>query len=289
MAPAREEKKMFRNLIESDSHRKDYSRRGSFFLGTLAVYAGLFMALTIGSIYAYNIQFEDQDLELVSLIAPIEPEREQIPRAPTSRRVQAAAGSSGNTKPMVVKSAPVISVMDPTRAPGKVSIAPPVPELPPGMKYRIGIPKEGDNIFGGGDGKNSAGGFGGGDNSGGGGGGLDELARQAPPPPALAKEIVKPPTNRTVVSAGVVNGKASSLPRPVYSVIAKNARAYGVVTVQVLIDETGKVVSARVVSGHPLLQRESVQAAYQARFTPTLLSGQPVRVSGVITYNFVLQ
>lgn len=279
---------MFRNLIESDSHKKEYSRRGSFFLGTLAVYAGLFMALTVGSIYAYNIQFEDQDLELVSLIAPVEPEREQITRAPTSRRVQAAAGSGGSTKPVVVKSTPVISVMDPTRAPGKVSIAPPVPELPPGMKYTIG-PKEGDNIFGGGDGKNSAGGSGGGDNSGGGGGGLDELARQAPPPPTITKETVKPPTKRTVVSAGIVNGKASSLPKPVYTSIAKAARAHGVVTVQVLIDETGKVVSASAMSGHPLLQRESVQAAYQARFTPTLLSGQPVRVSGIITYNFVLQ
>lgn len=277
---------MFGNLIESNSQRKDYARRGSFFLGTLTVYAGLFLAITVGSIYAYNIQFENQDLELVSLIAPVEPAQERMPRPTMMSRSQAASNSSA--KQMVVKSAPVIAMMDPTRAPNKVSVAPPVPELPPGMKYTIGIPKPGDNIFGGSGGKNSGGGSGSND-SGGSSNEIDELARQAPLPPVIKKETVKPPTKKTVVSAGVINGKASFLPKPVYTAIAKAARAYGVVTVQVLIDENGKVVSASAVNGHPLLQRESVQAAYQARFTPTFLGGQPVRVSGVITYNFVLQ
>lgn len=58
-------------------------------------------------------------------------------------------------------------------------------------------------------------------------------------------------------------------------------------TVQVLIDERGNVVSATAVSGHPLLRAAAVSAARSARFSPTMLSGQPVKVSGVITYNFV--
>lgn len=86
-----------------------------------------------------------------------------------------------------------------------------------------------------------------------------------------------------------MNGRAISKPAPPYPAIARAARASGVVTVQILVDEQGRVVSARAVNGHPLLQQAAVQAAYQARFSPTLLSGQPVRVSGVITYNFVLQ
>jgi TonB family protein len=61
------------------------------------------------------------------------------------------------------------------------------------------------------------------------------------------------------------------------------------VAVQVLIDETGRVVSAKVVSGHPLLTLESQKAAMQARFSPTIVGEQPVKVSGVITYNFVMQ
>jgi periplasmic protein TonB len=92
-----------------------------------------------------------------------------------------------------------------------------------------------------------------------------------------------------VVTGGVLNGKAISKPQPPYPAIARAARAQGTVTVQILVDEEGKVISANAVSGHPLLQQAAVNAARGARFAPTFLSGQPVRVSGVITYKFVLQ
>ena len=105
-----------------------------------------------------------------------------------------------------------------------------------------------------------------------------------PPPPAPAA-----PGGGKVISAGVLNGKAVSKPQPTYPPIAKAARAQGTVTVQVTVDESGKVISASAVSGHPLLQQAAVQAARQARFSPTLLSGKPVKVSGVLTYNFVLE
>jgi TonB family protein len=91
------------------------------------------------------------------------------------------------------------------------------------------------------------------------------------------------------VSGGVLNGKAISKPAPPYPEPAKAARASGTVTVQVTVDETGHVVSAEAVSGHPLLREAAVQAARQARLSPTLLSGKPVKVSGVLTYNFVLE
>jgi periplasmic protein TonB len=63
----------------------------------------------------------------------------------------------------------------------------------------------------------------------------------------------------------------------------------GTVTVQITVDRDGNVTEAKAVSGHPLLQQAAVAAARQARFKPTLLSGQPVRVLGVVTYNFVLR
>ncbi len=107
-----------------------------------------------------------------------------------------------------------------------------------------------------------------------------------PPPPAPNPT----PTPRLApISGGVLNGKAISLPKPSYPPIARAARASGTVTVQVTIDESGKVISARAVGGHPLLQQAAVQAAYGARFSPTQLSGQAVKVTGVITYNFVAQ
>src|ERR1043166_863372 len=108
-----------------------------------------------------------------------------------------------------------------------------------------------------------------------------------PPPPPPTPSA--PSSNRAPVSGGVLNGKAISKPEPAYPPIAKAAKASGTVTVQILVDESGRVVSATAVSGHPLLQAAAVAAARQARFSPTLLSGQPVKVSGVITYNFVLQ
>ncbi|HEX7771491.1 MAG TPA: energy transducer TonB [Pyrinomonadaceae bacterium] len=90
------------------------------------------------------------------------------------------------------------------------------------------------------------------------------------------------------MSTGVLEGKAVSLPRPIYPALAKQIGVHGSVTVQVLIDESGKVISASAVAGHPLLAGEARKAALQARFQPTTLSNQPVKVTGVITYNFVM-
>ena len=91
------------------------------------------------------------------------------------------------------------------------------------------------------------------------------------------------------ISGGVMNGKAIMLPRPEYPAIARAAKASGTVTVEITIDEEGNVVSARSVSGHPLLQSAAVTAARQARFTPTKLNGQPVKVNGVLVYAFEAQ
>lgn len=90
------------------------------------------------------------------------------------------------------------------------------------------------------------------------------------------------------IQGGVLNGKATSLPKPSYPAEARAARVSGTVKVQVIIDEYGNVVSATAVSGDPLLQGVSAEAARLAKFSPTTLSGNPVKVAGVITYNFVL-
>ena len=83
-----------------------------------------------------------------------------------------------------------------------------------------------------------------------------------------------------------MNGRALALPKPEYPKIARSAHASGTVTVQVVIDEAGNVISAHAVGGHPLLQAVSVAAAREAKFSPTKLCGEPVKVAGVITYNF---
>ena len=114
-----------------------------------------------------------------------------------------------------------------------------------------------------------------------------EIVTDTPPPPPVPG--VTPRKITAPISGGVLNGKATSLPKPAYPPIARAAHASGAVTVQVLVDEEGKVLTARAVSGHPLLQAAAVAAARQARFTPTKLSGQSVKVTGVIIYNFAAQ
>jgi TonB family protein len=103
------------------------------------------------------------------------------------------------------------------------------------------------------------------------------------------EEAATEPGQRAPISGGVLNGKATSLPQPAYPEIARAAHASGEVTVQVTVNETGNVVAARAVSGHPLLQAAAVMAARQATFTPTRLSGEPVKVTGVLIYNFTAQ
>ena len=104
----------------------------------------------------------------------------------------------------------------------------------------------------------------------------------AEPPSPGPKPILKP------ISGGVLNGTAISLPAPTYPDAAKRMRTAGTVSVDVVLDESGKVVSANATSGPTILRDAAVQAALKARFSPTKLSGQPVKVAGVINYKFAL-
>ncbi|HEY9284347.1 MAG TPA: TonB family protein, partial [Pyrinomonadaceae bacterium] len=91
------------------------------------------------------------------------------------------------------------------------------------------------------------------------------------------------------VSGGILNGKAIRKPAPAYPAAARAAGATGQVVVQITVDECGVVEKAAAVSGHPLLREAAADAAYESVFSPTRLSGRPVKVTGTITYNFVLQ
>jgi len=91
------------------------------------------------------------------------------------------------------------------------------------------------------------------------------------------------------LAGGVLNGRAVKLAKPEYPHAARKSHVSGLVVVRVLIDEQGKVISAQAISGDPLLHDACVEAAKNSRFTPTLLAGTPVKVTGVIHYNFVAQ
>ncbi len=112
------------------------------------------------------------------------------------------------------------------------------------------------------------------------------ISSSGTPPAELSRGC--PLERPRVVSGGLLQVKAISKPLPVFPPAAKAARVGGTVAVQVEVDEGGSVSKAEAVSGPSLLREAAEDAAREARFSPTRLSGQPVRVSGVITYNFVL-
>lgn len=267
---------MFNNLIESSSHRKEFKRRGSFFLLTTASY-GLMLVLTgIASIYAYDARLEEQNYEQVITMLPPEP-------APAPTKViadPAKPRDNANNKSTIPERAVAMpDVNRPEVPPEKVSAEPnKVQPLPPGPVKITGRDWNPPVASGGGNNPSSTGGG----------------TRIVPPTHVILDDDLPPlppapRVNKIIRSGKVLNSQALSLPKPLYPPLAIQIRQQGTVNVQVLIDETGRVISAQPVAGPPLLLAEAKKAALQARFSATTIGGQPVKVSGVITYNFVLQ
>jgi outer membrane biosynthesis protein TonB len=90
-----------------------------------------------------------------------------------------------------------------------------------------------------------------------------------------------------IVKHGIVNGRALSLPIPDIPAGAGRIMIRITVYVDVLIDEEGNVIRAGATSGGFALQEASRNAACRAKFSPTLVDGAPIKVAGMVTYNFV--
>jgi protein TonB len=268
---------MFNNLVESDSHKEDYKRKTSFFLYTLAGYAVLALAAGVASIYAYDAHLENQNTEFLVLLAP-----SQAPQPVHENDTQRPRANPGDNRQVSERETLIARVSDSTAPPDRVSaVGPTTPEMPPGP-----VALTGRNLDAGSSGDRNAlptpGSGSGSDN----GSNRNIVRIEEPPPPRVAPT----PVPKKIINKGsLISSQAISLPKPPYPAIARAVHASGTVTVQILLDETGKVISARAISGHPLLQDAAVKAAYQARFSPTILTGQPVKVSGIITYNFMPQ
>ena len=269
---------MFTNLIESQSHRKEFKRRSSFVLVTVAAYAVILFGAGIASIYAYDARLEEQtsSLELLNWVPPVtttapkpiptHPEPVRRPttsNAPVDRNISVAERTAivpPTNDPRVVPHdvGVTASNIPPTTGPVRLTgrnVDPPAASTSDSGNC-IGCPSTGSTVV---------------------------VPDKAPEPP-----IVKPPTTQRVTSI-VLSSKALSLPQPAYPIMAKQTGTHGPVNIQILVDEQGKVISAQIVAGNPMLTSAAKEAAMRARFTPTILNGQPVKIQGVIIYNFVLQ
>lgn len=269
---------MLDQLVESKSNSAENKRRSEFLLATLVVAVTVLLSSWTYSLFAKDFGMGGDDLALTTLVAPVPvpdeeppPEPEKKPEPQKQPDVDVRKELIQNIMQSPVKPPDVISTtknqvkemrLDRMTKLGS-SDADTGARVDPGVSRVVATGGEGGLSTG--TGTEPTGG----------------TAAPPPPPPPAKKEPPK------TVSGGVLNGKATSLPKPPYPPAARAVRAAGSVSVQVLISESGSVISASAVSGHPLLRAAAVSAARGARFSPTLLSGQPVKVSGVITYNFV--
>lgn len=107
--------------------------------------------------------------------------------------------------------------------------------------------------------------------------------QQKQPEATAASETAAP------AEGGILNSKATQLPAPKYPEEAKTTHAFGQVQIQILVDETGKVISAEAMFGPESLRKAAVDAARLARFKPVIVDGKAVKVSGILTYDFAAQ
>ncbi|MDX2044325.1 MAG: energy transducer TonB [Acidobacteriota bacterium] len=255
---------MFDTLVES-TKRKNGKRASRYFVVTTAIYAVALVAIGVGTIIGFSPALAEEH-SLIGMLAP---------PLPNNAPPTVMAKNIPNIKPDI--SAGFV-------APVKTPI-----EFPDPYKVQPAGPKPGPVVF------NRDFPF---TNSGGSGTGIGtskDTIPDPPPPPDIKKVEIKPPPTPetpkkpTAVSEGVLQGSAIRKQRPTYPPIAKAARVSGPVQVVVTISEQGKVIDAYAADGNPLLRQAAVEAARQWLFTPTTLSKVPVKVQGMLTFNFVLQ
>lgn len=281
---------MLNQLIESNGNNNADKSRGRYLFTTFVLVVGLCFSALVWSLFAKDFKMGSGNLEMSELVAPLV---ENAPPAPVVKEEKREQPSKAKTE-MPTRQANVLRLEESPIVPKTVSVVPNVQKARPKGNFLVSD-KIGDvdpqsfstaNQTRGND-ENAT--------------GISQIHQSAPlenakkvelppPPPAIKKPVVEAAQKQkqTVVSGGVINGKATNLPKPAYPASAKLIRAAGEVSVQVLIDENGNVVSAKAVDGHPLLRGVSEKAALGAKFKPTLLSNQPVKVSGVIIYKFAV-
>ena len=98
------------------------------------------------------------------------------------------------------------------------------------------------------------------------------------------------PTAPLHLTAAITPPVAISKVQPRYTEPARRAGLQGVVVVEAVVDEQGRVTDARILRGLPMgLDRAAIEAIQQWKFRPALLENRPVKVYFILTANFTLQ
>ncbi|MBK8810819.1 MAG: TonB family protein [Acidobacteria bacterium] len=269
---------MLDQLVESKNNSAENTRRSEFLLATFIIFVIALLSGWTYSLFAKDYGMGSGDLDISSLVAPVALPEEAPP--PPEPEVKQEKTTKTNSDDIVLKE--TYARLDQEVNLKEVDKG--ARDVVDASKFDLSRVKKGaENSIPTNATRQS--------NEGGGGIEQSVAPTKSKDDEDFEKVAVKTstPTPKPVpriISGGVVNGKATNLVKPPYPAAARAVRASGAVNVQVTIDENGNVISASAVSGHPLLRAAAASAARSSKFSPTLLSGQPVKVTGVIVYNF---
>jgi protein TonB len=261
---------MFEQLVESSLSGKR-PRRWKYFIATAMAWIAALAVVVVGGVVAYEGRLSDI-AEITHIGIPQPPPERGLESIRSQPKQKGAPKSvTQNEEWVSQKESPVTIESQPT-APPVASASADSNDEPP-----TGPPGPGDGKKGGVEGGDDRA-----DRS-------EHVERSEPPQPEKKTEE-QPPTQLQPLrkSGGVLQGSALRRVSPTYPRLARVSRTTGAVVVEVVVDESGNVISARALDGHPLLREAAVYAARQWKWKATLLSGVPVQVVGTITFNFTL-
>ena len=278
---------MLDKLVESKNNGRENKRLSGFLMTTFMTMAFILLFGLIYSLFSQTLILGSGDLDAANLIAPVAFE----PETPPEPEKQIKQQPSEKVSDKIVSR--VVNMQRPDESPIKlpttVSVTQNKYQARPNAPFVLSavdstptqaVSTVGENISG---------------------GKMKSLSDTIKPTdttknveietPPVIKQAAKPIAEKvkSVTTGGVVNSKAINLVKPLYSATARAMRIGGEVKVQVTIDEEGNVIAANAVSGNPLLRNSAEIAAKSSKFTPTTLSKQKVKVTGIIIYNFAVQ
>lgn len=263
---------MFDKLVVSEPDKADFKGRGNYFVVSSLVVGILFVTAVVVSIFASDFGLGNGNFELTEMLAPVE----MAATMPETPRPQPATPSR-STDSVPSRQVNMLDINETPKVPDSISTTANTQKSRPIDRFFTVGRSDTDPVNPGGNSRA----FGTTTD------GPSGLAQDRPVNDTPTETAPPPTKPKTTVSKGVINGSATSLPKPEYSAMARAAGAQGRVDVQVTIDENGNVISARAMNGHPLLRGSAENAARKAKFSKTYLSEVPVKVTGLIVYNFV--
>jgi protein TonB len=274
---------MLNQLIESKNHQSENARKNRFLLSTLGVLVAVLVSGWTYSLFAKNFGMGAGDFELSSLVAPVPAVQQEEPPKPEPKQLpEREQSASNNERPTVIEKVALIE--NSLNKPPKLDESRKLNSSPLRADEANLYDEDTQNRY-----RNNDSDRPGEDD----GDGIkptstikDDKEDKIPEVVKSAPKTEEPKKITRPVSGGVLNGKATYLAKPPYPASARMLRLADSVSVQILIDENGNVVSAKAVSGNPILRAVSETAARQSKFSPTKLSDQAVKVTGVIVYQF---